>query len=309
MAVRPNEGFDINRICKECAISEDYVKNTPITIDELKRIYDDFISGESLFKEIKADILTLLNSSLSGKVHSIRARTKNPDHLIGKILRNINEKPKKYSDISINNYNHLITDLIGIRIIILNKHDWKEIHTSLLNLFNNNPDQYAINPTDLETNFAKYETPASKTDWQKSSYHAEKPVVYITSEDDRNEYIDDFLKVDTAKKHYRSIHYIVRYGSIYFEIQVRTLFEEGWLEFDHRVKYPNDRTNPKKQEYIEILSSLAVAADRLISFYNEADFITPKCDMPKDESTESATDCSLQCYSAETIHDKIKLKF
>ncbi len=61
---------------------------------------------------------------------------------------------------------------------------------------------------------------------------------------------------------------------LYFEIQVRTLFEEGWLEFDHRIKYPYDKDNIKKQEYIEILSSLAVAADRLISFYadNEADF-------------------------------------
>ncbi len=82
------------------------------------------------------------------------------------------------------------------------------------------------------------------------------------------------MKIDEAKKHYRSIHYIIRFGSIYFEIQVRTLFEEGWLEFDHRIKYPYDKDNIKKQEYIEILSSLAVAADRLISFYadNEADF-------------------------------------
>jgi hypothetical protein len=39
------------------------------------------------------------------------------------------------------------------------------------------------------------------------------------------------------------------------------------------MKYPNDQYNEKKQEYIGILSNLAIAADRLISYYREEDFL------------------------------------
>lgn len=65
---------------------------------------------------------------------------------------------------------------------------------------------------------------------------------------------------------------IIRYKDVYIEIQVRTLFEEGWLEFDHRIKYPYDMENSKKKEFADILNSLAQTADHLISFYDEKDF-------------------------------------
>ena len=137
-------------------------------------------------------------------------------------------------------------------------------------------DRFAIMPEDIVINYDKYEKECRnkrKENARASSYHAERPVVYITSEDDRKLYMSPDLRVDNSKSHYRSIHYIIRYYKIYFEIQVRTLFEEGWLEFDHRVKYPYDRGNKKKQEFIGIINSLAVAADRLISFYDSNDFM------------------------------------
>lgn len=309
MAVQSkNQRFNLSRICAECAIDETTVAITPITPEELKEIYNDFVGAKSDFEEARAAILNILNKFLQGKVHSIRARVKNPDHLIGKIIRNVNEKPDKYAKISIENYNKIITDLIGIRIIILNKHDWREIHNSLLTIFPNMPERYIVRPSDIETNFDTYQVSDNKDEWKAQSYHAEKPVVYITTEDDRNEYIDEYLRIDTAKKHYRSIHYIIRYGKFYFEIQVRTLFEEGWLEFDHRVKYPSDRNNAKKQEYIEILSSLAIAADRLIAFYheNEDDF---KKDKKKQKATTLSDTTGVSPPSCVTIQDKMKLKF
>ena len=39
------------------------------------------------------------------------------------------------------------------------------------------------------------------------------------------------------------------------------------------MKYPYDRGNKKKQEFIGNINSLAVAADRLISFYDSNDFM------------------------------------
>lgn len=299
--------FNLERICKECAISTATAQNTPISEEELKEIYNDYQGLKSDLLEARSEILSILNNNLQGKVHSIRARIKDADHLIGKIIRNVNEKPDKYSGISSDNYYKIITDLIGIRIIILNKYDWHDIHESLLKIFPNHPDRYAVGQRDILMNYDTYEQPEERDQWKSMSYHAEQPVVYITSEEDRNIYVSDYLRVDTAKKHYRSIHYIIRYGEFYFEIQVRTLFEEGWLEFDHRIKYPYDRNNSKKQEYIEILSSLAVAADRLISFYEEDDF---KTDNKKSKSTTARISGeALHAVPAETFREKMKIKF
>lgn len=301
----PNRKFNLDRICKKFSIESDFIKNTSINENSLKEIYDDFVTNENQLEKAKASVLDILNRNLGGMVHSIRARVKDPDHLIEKIIRNINGNPVKYGKISVDNYNKIITDLIGIRIIILNKYDWYDIHNSLLKIFQNIPERYAVRPTDIETNFDKYVVSDNPEEWRQESYHAERPVVYITSEDDRSIYIDENLQVDTAKKHYRSIHYIIRYGCYYLEIQVRTLFEEGWLEFDHRIKYPYDQNNPKKQEYIQILSSLAVAADRLISFYKEEDFKENK----KRAKAPNTASSYIEAPSPRTLQDKINNKF
>ena len=248
--------------------------------DTLKKIYDDFNNDQDNYNTILSEILALLNKSLQGNAHSIRARVKDPDHLIGKIIRNINERPAKYEGINENDYHKIITDLIGVRVIILNKHDWKAIHLKLLEIFPNIPARYAARGKDIISKYNEFVPIEDIEDAEnrgpedrlKGSYHAEQPVVYITSPEDRREYTEESLRVDDSKEYYRSIHYIIQYGGVYFEIQVRTLFEEGWLEFDHRIKYPYDQNNGKKEEFIGILNALAVAADRLIAFYNDDDF-------------------------------------
>lgn len=309
MAVRsPEKEFDLKRIAENCALDESVIQNTTISSDELEQIYNNFIASKPYFDAARSKVLTVLNDALQGKCHSIRARIKDPDHLIGKIIRNINDKPKKYSQISLKNYNKIITDLIGVRIIILNRHDWKEIHESLLTVFKNLPDRYANEPDDLERYFDEFPAAKEEKDWLETSYHAEEPVVYITSLADRAEYDVEHLRVDNSREHYRSIHYIIRYGEFYFEIQVRTLFEEGWLEFDHRVKYPNDRDNPKKAEYISILNSLAVAADRLITFYDEQDFTHDTAREPK-ESAGTKSKGGVPPSIPQTFEEKLKEKF
>ena len=39
----------------------------------------------------------------------------------------------------------------------------------------------------------------------------------------------------------QGIVYIVKYQGVYMEIQIRTLFEEGWGEIDHHILYPYKR--------------------------------------------------------------------
>lgn len=264
--------FDIRRIQKKLNISDQSVKDCPISKDELRKIYEDYIRFYPTLEKFRTEILATLNEGMTGEVHSIRCRIKKPDHLIGKIIRGVYRNPEKYHMVSVETYKKIITDFIGVRIIILDKRDWYGVHKDLLRIYRNIPERYVKQPEDIVKNYDRYAEEFAEP-VPLSGYHAECPIVYISPDEDRRLYKADYMKVDNSKAHYRSLHYIIRYKSIYFEVQMRTLFEEGWLEFDHRMKYPNDQYNEKKQEYIGILSNLAIAADRLISYYREEDFL------------------------------------
>lgn len=298
--------FDLDRIKKKYNISQASIDGLPFEEDELEKIYNDFRNTIPELEKKRNEILSYLNEELVDKVHSIRGRVKEPDHLIEKIVRNVNGKPDKYGELGLGNYNKIITDLIGIRVIILDKRQWRAVHDVLLNIFKNEPERYVKNPKDIETLYDRYLEEFQEKGLDKA-YHAEKPVVYITSEDDREIYKDDSLNIDNSKSHYRSIHYIIRYGKIYFEIQVRTLFEEGWLEFDHQIKYPYDQNNRKKQEYANILSNLAVAADNLISFYDEKSFeLTDSKEEKKDDVSSVTQD---EDDNSEDTNDKMTKRY
>ena len=241
---------------------------------------------------------------MADKVHSVRGRIKDSDHLIEKIIRNKSDKPRKYEALNIDNYNKIITDLIGFRIIILDKKDWRDVHNTLLGLFINEPKRYAVKDDDLVDFFDKYAPNEDCKDFLACSYHAEQPVAYLTGIDDKELYQDPSLRVDSSKSHYRSIHYIIRYKNLYFEIQVRTLFEEGWLEFDHRIKYPYDQNNSRKEKFLAILDSIVTAADRLISFYDENSFPIEQEEPPdniqeKTDTKESSGEGSIDGKSLE----------
>lgn len=313
MALSDNEKFNLEGIQRAFNIKQKSIDNLQIEKEELEKIWNDFKqSSIEKLEPIRVEILSILNENLVGKVHSIRSRVKEPNHLIEKIIRNSNLKPDKYHSLNVDNYYKAITDLIGIRIIILDKKDWWEIHKSLLEIFQNIPERYVKQPGDTIKNYDKYDKEANKkgVEW-KNSYHAEEPIVYITSEDDRDLYKDKYLRVDTSKTHYRSLHYIIRYKFVYIEIQVRTLFEEGWLEFDHRIKYPYDQSNKRKQEYAAVLSSLAIAADRLISFYNEADFRQKEQETfdDIDKIVEQESDNEKKIQKEQTLDAKMKQYF
>ena len=84
---------------------------------------------------------------------------------------------------------------------------------------------------------------------------------------------------------------------------MRTLFEEGWLEFDHRVKYPHDLYNPKKLAYLEMLSLLASCADRLISFYKESDFLENPVET---KEHVAASDSKVESIPEPMTHEDMK---
>lgn len=299
--------FDLKRIQETMNISERAIKNCPIPEEELKKIYYDYMMRLQSLEKNRIEIIGALSEGLTGEVHSIRSRVKHPDHLIAKIIRGLYRNPVKYQLINAENYWKLITDLIGVRIIILDKRDWKGVHKDILRLYKNDSDRYVRRPKDTLINYDKYRKEVMEAKAGPAcGYHAERPVVFIASEGDRKLYRDEFIRIDTSKEHYRSLHYIIRYKEVYFELQMRSLFEEGWLEFDHRMKYPNDQYNKKKQEYISILSNLAIAADQLISYYEEEDFVEKR---EQKEVRENQRNYRTGVMKDFCLEDKMKILF
>src|SRR5579862_5072247 len=60
------------------------------------------------------------------QVHSVRMRTKDPDHLVAKLIRKRLERPGFLCNAR--DYADAVTDLIGVRALHLFKGDWLPIH-------------------------------------------------------------------------------------------------------------------------------------------------------------------------------------
>lgn len=203
--------------------------------NELGDIYSDY----QVLRNQLESIASLFVDSLRHipEVHSLKARTKDPEHLLEKIIRKrIADKKRK---INSRNYRLEITDMIGVRALHLFKDDWLAIHKAITSMF----DLYG-------------------------------PPVANIRKGDSNEMIKQFSEnrwpVVEQEFGYRSIHYLVnsqpgkeRY---IVEIQVRTIFEEGWSEIDHRTRYPYDVENAILAQYLVLFNRIAGSADEMGSF-------------------------------------------
>jgi ppGpp synthetase/RelA/SpoT-type nucleotidyltranferase len=182
--------------------------------------------------------------------------------LIRKIINNKNENLDKYGSINPDNYKMFITDMIGARILIRSKTEWKMIHDQLSEIFDASPRTKICKVSDYVTLY---------TDDSESVYFAEEPTAYIVSNVEQSLYREggrDLIKTKRSDRGYRSIHYIIKYMNYYVEIQVRTIFEEGWSECDHDLVYktPAGRKKEILRKTSNILSELAHQADELIDF-------------------------------------------
>jgi ppGpp synthetase/RelA/SpoT-type nucleotidyltranferase len=171
------------------------------------------------------------------QVHSLKSRIKDPEHLVEKIIRKKRERPDKSE--TCENYREWITDLIGIRALHLFKDDWLPIHECVM------------------ATWTTHETPKA----------------YVRA-GDPSEIIEAFEKHGCVKEEhkagYRSVHYILESSPTkdkhLVELQVRTLFEEGWSEIDHRTRYPRLSDDPTIAQCLTIFNRLAGSADEMGTF-------------------------------------------
>lgn len=177
-------------------------------------------------------------------VHSTKSRTKDETHLAEKISRKIQEG----RDITPDKFFSEVTDLAGVRVLLLYQDDFSHINKVI----------------------------REKIELEEDWFLAEPPKAYTW--DPENSAFFERHGVDSKLKDssYTSVHYLVRpheKSPIHCEIQVRTLFEEIWGEVDHHLNYPSKSENPALVEQIKVLSKIVGAGSRLLDSIHRVDKI------------------------------------
>lgn len=198
--------------------------------DSLVAIYNDFLTRKD---ELNAISHITANTLLQAPgAQAIRYRIKDPLHLLRKVIRKKAEYPERIIDHR--SYLDWINDLVGIRVLYLYKESWRSLG------------QYIEEVWPLKR----------------------PPVAYI-HESDTGMLVEELAKEGCIlRRHplgYRAVHYVIStqpHRQRYFvEIQLRTLFEEGWSEIDHTVRYPDRACNGFARDLLAVLNRLTGNAD------------------------------------------------
>lgn len=220
--------------CREFNISDEKLRNARLTWEELDKIANDFESKRNEHQNTVRKYADAIQAC--SYVHSLSYRVKDTRHLIEKIIRKNPGYLEKGDSLSEKNYERYITDLMGIRVLLLFKSDWAFVHQHLM-------DHY-------------------------EDALMEQPFAHIRKGDDDSLYKG---KVDIKdSKPYRSVHYVIQADSgVGIEIQVRTLYEEAWGEIDHKLRYPYNLDNVMLRSYIDIMNRLTGLGDEMGTFIND----------------------------------------
>ena len=232
------KSFNIEEFLLKCPYTKETISKDNIAVDNIKEIYEDYMEYKDSYENQAAFIANILRSQTM--VHSVKSRIKEPDRLIEKVIRKTENRKSKYGDefqFTVNNYKNEINDLIGIRVIHIFKDQWQEIHEFILRT------------------------------WK---------VIEITAnvrDGDNIEVFDDQnIEVRSKASGYRSVHYLVEFyptsQKVIAEIQVRTIFEEGYGEIDHRLRYSHNEIPEILQSNLLLFNRIVGSADEMASLIN-----------------------------------------
>lgn len=227
---------------------EDFLRKTHITEEDmvkseiqwhvLNEIYIDFNSYRSSYESQAGFIADTLRTHK--KIHSVKSRVKEPMRLIEKIIRKTPGRREKYGlefQFTMENYKEEINDLIGVRAIHIFKEDWEDIHNFIYNT------------------------------WK---------VVEITANvregDDTKRFEELNIEIHSRKSGYRSVHYLIEFfptsQKVIAEIQVRTIFEEGYGEIDHQLRYSHSEIPEVLALNLLLFNRIAGSSDEMASLIN-----------------------------------------
>lgn len=213
------------------------------------------------------------NDDLKKIIHSARCRIKDVESLKVKIVKKLarlsiykcnDYEKEKYRYINENNYYKIVTDLIGIRIIIRYREEWGKVDKWIMDYFGQSNEPYIKNYID------DYKADTNKP------FIIEKPKIFYRSDQDMTFY-QNAIKGDyclvKSKEGYNSVHYIINKDGKYIEIQVRTIYDEAWSECTHDIVYKSALKGVEKNKelgYIsKCLAQQTIAAENMVNYMYE----------------------------------------
>lgn len=207
----------------------------PLTEAICRKVCLDYEDRLATLKLVRRELLNLLEGF--DEVHLQSSRIKGKASLIEKIIHKryefISSATSEYAFLDESNYSKIITDLVGIRLIINYRGKWLDIHRKILESF---PLSAAGGCQDG----------SHLSHVKGAQFLAETPKVYYAEGDRPEQYRRQGLKPELHEMGYRSIHYIISCREVYTELQVRTIYDEAWSDCDHNYVYKQE-ANPNSR--------------------------------------------------------------
>jgi putative GTP pyrophosphokinase len=201
-----------------------------------------YVSKRGLFETFAKSVMLAIDQhvDLPKYTHFLKYRTKDPDHLEGKLYRKILEAKGAGQNFEFSDSDlfEKITDLAGVRLIHLHTGQMKEIHKGIMDVID-------------EQKYRLIEDPTANC-WDVEYEKIYKDIGIVTRSRDTM---------------YTTVHYVVESNQrtkITCELQVRTLMDEVWGEVSHRVNYPSESQNEVCKDQLKILARLTTGCTRLV---------------------------------------------
>lgn len=199
-----------------------------------KDIYYDYLNlikdEDNQLEKIKQTLFQKFHNF--SYVYSVTTRVKKLPSLIQKIVlrrfkyygdRKIGDK---YRNITKETYRNVITDLIGARVTVRNTEEFRKFDNDLKLSFVLRPRNYEHGAI-----FSHEDIPII------AEYPVFKHPKYETK---KLECFTDIFYLEPQESGYRSIHYTLSKDCFYIELQLRTIFDDGWSECNHEFVYKKE---------------------------------------------------------------------
>lgn len=115
-----------------------------ISWEELLEIADDYERRRPTLEKIRKEFVAefLQDKEKEIGLQSYHSRLKDTEHLVEKLVRKRLENYAKYRKMDSTSYMRYVTDLIGIRGLLLYREDWVNFHKYITHWFKNDPEKY-----------------------------------------------------------------------------------------------------------------------------------------------------------------------